>query len=133
MGVRHSVLDLDGKAQPSTARGFRLMFEDWLRATGVAREAAEDIGQAVYEAMANAVEHAYRPYHRNRVIRLMAHRLRAGVFVAISDRGRWRLFNVARPRGHGLELMRALASEMAIDPSPQGTTVRLHARLPAAK
>jgi anti-sigma regulatory factor (Ser/Thr protein kinase) len=126
----HATLHLDGEARPSTARGFRLGFERWLRATGVTGELAADVGQAVYEAAANAVQHAYRPEHANRVIRLIACRIRTGVFVAVSDRGRWKLFAVSRVRGNGLALMRHLSSEMAIEATPDGTTVRLHARVP---
>lgn len=52
-------LDLTDAATAGTARAWRHRFEERLCREGAPPSNAEDLGHAVYEALANAVEHAY--------------------------------------------------------------------------
>lgn len=93
---------------------------------------ADDLGLAVYEALANAAEHAYPPDHPNPVIRLHARLDVDRVQITISDHGAWSPPGEPGYRGRGLAMMRHLATHVDVDSSPQGTTVHLNAPLDPA-
>lgn len=106
-----------------------MQFEQWLRAAGAPPAVTDDLGLAVYEALANSAEHAYPPDHPDPVVRLRAWLADELVQVTISDRGCWAPPADHGFRGRGLVMMRRLASLCDLDPGPLGTTVRLHAPL----
>ncbi len=122
-------MDVTTAATPHEARELRVRFEHWLGGTGAPVTVAEDLGLAVYEALANAAEHAYGPEHPAPTMRLLAWLDRDDVSVWVIDQGRWRPPGQSRYRGRGLGLMRHLTADVQIEPSTQGTTVHLRAHL----
>lgn len=89
----------------------------------------DDLILAVYEALANAVEHAYPPAHPHPVMRLQAQLNRNHVLIIVSDYGCWRVPGSPNYRGRGLPVMRDLVTDVRLDSTPHGTTVRLRAPL----
>lgn len=106
-----------------------MQFERWVRAAGAPGAVADDLGLAVYEALANVVEHAYPPDHPDPVVRLQARLDDDRVQITISDRGSWSPPADHGFRGRGLVMMRRLAARFDLEPGPLGTTVQLHAQL----
>ena len=90
----------------------------------------DDLTLAVYEALADVVEHAYPPDHPDPTMRLHAWVDHQQLLITISDHGRWRS-PPPHPgyRGRGLTMMRSLTTELHLHPSPDGTTVQLRAPL----
>lgn len=117
-------LDLVTEATPHGARQLRVRFQEWLGAAGVPATLVDDLTLAVYEALANVVEHAYSPDHPHPVIRLQA-QLDHQVLITVSDEGCWRTPSAPGNRGRGFALMRHFATELHLHPTPHGTTVRL--------
>lgn len=91
----------------------------------------DDLVLAVYEALANAVEHAYHPDHPDPVMRLQAQLDHDQLLITITDYGCWRTPRAPGYRGRGLALMRSLTTGVRVCPSLQGTTVHLRAGFPA--
>ncbi len=123
--------DLD-LAVPATQDGLvqmRQALRDWLAAGPVGAAAASDVVLAVWEAGANAIEHAELPSEPTfgLVARLDdAARLK----VEVRDSGRWNTTNGSgTDRGLGLGLMRSLMDDVTVRPSPTGTTVVLERRM----
>jgi anti-sigma regulatory factor (Ser/Thr protein kinase) len=112
----------------ATARNISLArrrLRDWLT-VDVSSELVEDLVLAVYEAMANAVEHGYADCPHGPV-RLQARRSSAHILITVSDDGSWRVPTTDRFRGRGLPLMRLLTEDVHIAAGPAGTVVRLWA------
>ena len=126
-------MDVTAAATPLEARELRVRLEQWLRGVGVPVTVVEDLGLAVYEALANAVEHAYGPEHPAPTMRLLAQLDADGVTVSVIDQGGWRPPGESRYRRRGLALMHHLTTDVHIEPSTQGTTVHLRAHLGAKK
>jgi serine/threonine-protein kinase RsbW len=108
----------------------RRRLRDWLTAD-VSSELVEDLVLAVYEAMANAVEHGYADCPHGSV-RLQARRGSGQVLITVSDDGSWRVPTDDRFRGRGLPLMRLLADYLHIAAGPGGTVVSLWAQAASA-
>jgi serine/threonine-protein kinase RsbW len=97
----------------------------WVRRTGLDEDQVADIGLAVYEAMANVVDHAYqRP---GGVFDLYAFRHEGQVTVTVTDSGQWKPpVHQERPlRGRGLLIMRQVAREFELTVHSRGTIVRM--------
>jgi serine/threonine-protein kinase RsbW len=90
----------------------------------------DDVTLAVYEALANAVEHAYHPHHPNPVMHLQARIDHTQLLITVTDHGCWRPPGEPGYRGRGLAMMRSLTTELQLCPSPHGTTVALRVALP---
>jgi len=116
-------------ATPENARRLRKRFQDWLRTMGAPLDLVEDLTLAVYEALANVVEHAYLPGDPHPVMRLQAQVSHDQILITISDQGCWRTPSPTTFRGRGLTMMDRLANEVHLHPTPHGTTVRLYACL----
>ena len=127
--IDHELLDLHTEATPHGARWLRVCFEEWLRAAGAPATVTEDLALAVYEALANAVEHAYQPGHPQPMVHLQAEREHHQVLITISDQGCWQSRPAGSSRGRGIAVIRYLASEVDVQPGRRGTTVRLRAPL----
>lgn len=128
--INHEPLDLLTKATAQNARWLRVLFREWLRRAGAPATLVEDLVLAVYEALANAVEHAYPPGHPDPVMRLRARLDHDHVLITISDHGCWRTPHAAGFRGRGLAVMRYLATEVHLHSTDRGTTVHLRGALP---
>ena len=105
-------------------------FAAWLRNHFVLDdERMNDVLLAVYEALANAAEHAYPNPPQAGTLDLHAiHAADSGTLdVTVADHGHWRPTVVPPPqlRGRGIPLMRALADSTAIDATGSGTEVTL--------
>ncbi|WP_354563430.1 MULTISPECIES: ATP-binding protein [Gordonia] len=136
-------------ATPESAHLFRQHFTRWLDATlDVDAERRSDIVLAVYEAVANAAEHAYAadapspaaqsPAAQSSATRSRAIEVRAQVTrdesleVTVTDSGRWKSDASSSPyRGRGLALISALSDASDVTSGPDGTsvTLRWHQRL----
>src|SRR5918911_4250073 len=130
--INHMVapLDLVADADAYHARQMRIALQDWLCTAGVDRSLRDDLALAVYEALANVVEHAYPPDYPHPRMRLQARVDHHHVLITISDYGSWRT-PPPEPgyRGRGLAMMRSLTTELHLHPTPDGTTVQLRAGL----
>lgn len=104
----------------------------WMAATlPTSNERRTDIELAVYEAVANAVEHAYCDLPQPGTV-LVAARYRhakRSLHITVTDHGTWKPPNPTRSRGRGLALINALCQSPDITTGPTGTTVSLHWRL----
>ena len=101
----------------------------WARAVCRTREVIDDIGLAVYEAIANVIDHAYPAAGATHsVFDLHAERDADTVTVVVADHGRWRPRGPGSAtswRGRGLLLIEKLAAEFELCPSASGTVVRM--------
>lgn len=122
--------ELTLEATPHNARQLRARFQQWLQTLGAPTALVDDLTLAIYEALANVVEHAYPSDHPDPLMHLHAQLQRHQVLIIISDHGRWRT-PPTHPgyRGRGLTMMRSLSTELHLNPSPEGTTVQLRAPL----
>jgi anti-sigma regulatory factor (Ser/Thr protein kinase) len=83
---------------------------------------------AVYEALANVIDHAYPDGAAHAVFDLHAEREADTLTVMVADHGRWK---TRRPdaapswRGRGLLLIEKLAAEFELCPTTAGTLVRM--------
>ena len=110
-------------ARPDQLREIRLAVQGWT-GTAYAAELVDDLQLALGEAVANAVEHAYGPDDDGRVRYRITARTDGGLDVAVDDDGTWRPPPADRGfRGRGIEMIRRLAAEAAIDVE-DGTHVR---------
>ena len=110
-------------ARPDQLREIRLAVQGWT-GTAYAAELVDDLQLALGEAVANAVEHAYGPDDDGRVRYRITARTDGGLDVTVDDDGTWRPPPADRGfRGRGIEMIRRLAAEAAIDVE-DGTHVR---------
>ncbi|MDQ4094421.1 MAG: ATP-binding protein [Actinomycetota bacterium] len=125
----HNLLEVATEANPHNARQLRVRFQEWLQALGAPTALVDDLSLAVYEALANAVEHAYPAHHPNPMMHLQARLDHGQLLITISDHGCWRTTHDTGYRGRGLTVMRYLTSEVDIRPTANGTTVHMRAAL----
>jgi serine/threonine-protein kinase RsbW len=124
-------LDLVADADAQHARQLRIALQHWLRTAGVDAPLRDDLTLAVYEALANVVEHAYPPDHPRPVMRMMARLHHEDLLITVTDHGRWRPPSTeASYRGRGLTVMQALTTQTHLQRSTSGTTVYLRAAAP---
>ncbi|MCA1835968.1 MAG: ATP-binding protein [Actinobacteria bacterium] len=124
-------LDVTVPATAHNATALRGTFRHWVDNI-LADDAADDLTLAVYEALANAAEHAFTAHRAPGSIWLHAVVVDGQITITVTDNGTWR-----RPtdsgghRGRGLPLIHRLTSEAHVAPTPYGTTVYLRHRLHA--
>ena len=113
-------------ARAQSLPGLRRMVARWGRRAGLDEAQVDDLVLAVDETATNAVEHAYR--HPGGEMAVFAQRRDdpARVEVTVTDHGHWQ----PPPRdpgnrGGGLDLIRKLADHHEIQPSDDGTVVRM--------
>jgi serine/threonine-protein kinase RsbW len=100
----------------------------WARAVCRSRELVEDIGLAVYEALANVIDHAYPASAPHPVFDLHAEYDADMLTVVVADHGHWKpRHDGTGPgwRGRGLLLIEKLAAEFELCPNASGTLVRM--------
>ncbi|AMY20220.1 MULTISPECIES: ATP-binding protein [Nocardiaceae] len=123
-GVASSSWAQSDIATAETARHLRSTMAAWLDSRPVG-DLGNDIVLAMYEAVANCVEHAYSGAAPGPVSVTATH-ADSTLTLTVSDAGTWQQ-PIDRPlRGHGLGLLRAVADTVAVDhDGPHGTTVTL--------
>jgi serine/threonine-protein kinase RsbW len=114
-------------ARAEELRTIRHALGAWLAGQGAPPDVAADMALAAHEAAANVMEHAY-PDGTGDVI-VHARRVDDGFLVVVQDEGHWRTPGRTDQRGRGLTVMRSLVDDLAIVPSPSGTTVTLRRRV----
>lgn len=110
-------------ARPRSARVLRERLREFLEAHGTQDECAFNALTAGGEAIANAVEHAYRGEPGS--VTLDARFERGSLLLEIRDTGTWRSQQPDETRGRGQNIMRALSSDFHIETAADGTLVRL--------
>jgi serine/threonine-protein kinase RsbW len=124
-------LDVTVPATAYNATALRGTFRRWVDSV-LADDAADDLTLAVYEAVANAAEHAFTAHSTPGSIWLHAIVADGQITITVTDNGTWqRPTNSGDYRGRGLSLIHRLTSEAHVEPSPYGTTVYLRRRLHA--
>ncbi|MEB3369259.1 ATP-binding protein [Saccharopolyspora mangrovi] len=103
--------------------------DEWARAAGLGGEIAESLALATYEAMANAVEHAYGGAAG--FLDVDAVRSAAAIEVTVTDHGAWRPPHESDPqRKRGLPLIERLADEAVVTSGEHGTRVQMRWAVP---
>ena len=126
-------LDVTVSASARNATALRGAFRRWADSF-LDEDAADDLTLAVYEALANAADHAFVGKPAPGVIRLRSDITDGEIIITVSDNGCWRSSTDSGGyRGRGLALIHQLATEVHLTPSPYGTTVRLRHRLCAGQ
>jgi serine/threonine-protein kinase RsbW len=123
------LFELAAEANPPNARQLRVQFEQWLQTLGAPAPLVDDLVLAVYEALANVVEHAYHPDHPQPVMQLQARLDHDHLLITVTDHGCWRTPSEPGYRGRGLAMMRSLTTEVYLHPTAHGTTVQLRTAL----
>lgn len=115
----------DMPALASALSQARAQLTAWAENTGLDADQIDDMALAVYEAMANVVDHAYdRP---GGTFDLLARRRADCVTVTITDRGRWKppADGGQSWRGRGLLIMERAARVFELTRHAMGTTVSM--------
>jgi PAS domain S-box-containing protein len=108
-------------AAPTSASIARRLAMRYARVAKLGPERTFDLTIAVGEAVANAVEHAYRGRKGDFMLRLWS--CDQNIFGEVQDLGTWREGRPHPDRGRGLTILRATTTRFALDRSPNGTTV----------
>ena len=121
-------------ADPAELTGLRRTVRAWIRATALPAELGEDLHVTLGEAAANAAEHAYlTPDEPGEFTYQLTHRGDGTIEVEIRDFGRWRPEPTDNHhRGRGLSMIRQIASDVIVDPTPTGTYVGFRLLAPPA-
>jgi serine/threonine-protein kinase RsbW len=126
---------LHRQAAPASARCLPVLRDElveWARAVGLHASVTESLALAAYEAMANAVEHAYDG--SSGPLDVEAVRLADRVQVTVTDHGNWVPAHQGdQQRKRGLPLIRRLADDTAVTAARTGTTVRMSWLHPAGE
>jgi serine/threonine-protein kinase RsbW len=93
-------------------------------------DVADDLTLAVYEALANAAEHAFTAHAVPGLIWLNALITADQIIITVTDNGSWRCPTDSNGhRGRGLPLIHQLTTEAHLTQTPYGTTVCLRRQL----
>jgi len=119
-------LELRLPADPAQLAGLRRAVLAWATDVGIAEDTLDDLQLAVGEAVANAVEHAYRDQTAGTCAVRLARRPDGAIEACIEDFGTWRPVPADSGfRGRGLLLIRRLAEDVTVEQSREGgTTIR---------
>lgn len=122
-------LNLTAPATTPNATVLRQAFHRWVK-TLVGQDDADDLTVAVYEALANAAEHAFTTSSTAGMIWIYATVRDDQITVTISDNGTWQFSNRSTDyRGRGLSLIHQLTTAAHIELGEHGTTVCIRHRL----
>ena len=114
-------------AEPARLATLRRELRTWLSGRGVDGAVIADVLVAATEAASNAMEHAYGNDDSRTVV--VEGLVGADLVLTVRDRGRWTGQVRRHERGRGLPLMRSLMDRVEIEPSDQGTIVRMRRSL----
>jgi serine phosphatase RsbU (regulator of sigma subunit)/anti-sigma regulatory factor (Ser/Thr protein kinase) len=109
-------------ARASSLVDIRRAVGRWLDDLGLPPVTAMEIVTAVSEASTNVIEHAYGP--AGGTISIAGDSKNDRVEMRVRDTGGWR-GSSRGGRGNGLRLIRGLMDEVTVEPTDQGTTVRM--------
>lgn len=113
-------------AEPHVLGRARQTLRRWLREAGADAQEIHDVVLACGEACANAIQHAYGA--REGYVEVHLDMDQGEVRVTVRDSGSWR--STAPPGGgRGMELMRGMMDEVAVERGPEGTVVRMRRKL----
>ncbi|HSD25130.1 MAG TPA: SpoIIE family protein phosphatase [Solirubrobacterales bacterium] len=126
----HDLLEVKMPASPAQLMTSRHLIRRWVEANNGSDDDCAAFAIAVSEACANSIEHAYGP--KDETIDVRASLVNGDATVTISDHGKWREPRGGN-RGRGIPIMREFMDEVSVEPSEQGTTVRLTRRLREGK
>lgn len=123
-------LDLRLPAEARNLVQVRSALRRWLRGSAFSEGDVNEVLVACGEACANVVQHAYS--EQSSIGELVVEARLGGehLEIRVRDRGHWRPA-AERGGGWGLQLMRALMDDVAVEHSPEGTQVRLRRRIRA--
>ncbi|GAA3438828.1 SpoIIE family protein phosphatase [Kutzneria kofuensis] len=115
-----------GLAKAEQLSGIRRSIEEWNERAGLSVDLSQMVALAMYEAMANVVEHAYRDDGIG-TLDVELRRDRDAILGVVADEGHW---HVSTPeeqhhRGRGLALIERLAAQVTVLPGNTGTKVRM--------
>ncbi|MGB3440029.1 MAG: ATP-binding protein [Actinophytocola sp.] len=107
--------------------GLRHALASWATRAGLSDEDSEALVLASYEAMANAVEHAYHGQTQGLLdLRGAVDGEQSRVVITVTDYGQWRPPQPSGGlRGRGLPLIQGLTTTSTITPTSAGTTVTM--------
>lgn len=119
-----AVLRATTRATAAEATRLRHLFAAWLVSDVADDDTVDGLVLAVYEALANAAEHAYAGSVSG-LMHLEARRRATTIRVTVSDEGRWRTGRSGPFRGRGLPTMRTLFDAVHVIRGAHGTRVEL--------
>lgn len=112
-------------AIPLAAPVMRALLHRFCDELGVTPAQRFSIITAVGEAIANAVEHAYRGDPAPGYVYVRSHTDAENITIEIEDHGRWRPFQRREERGRGIVLMHELMDRVRITSSQERTVITL--------
>lgn len=116
----------DVPAEARRAGALRRALASWLEITAFDRARIVDIALAVYEAMANTVEHAYRNGAAGTMtVRAVYSDVERTLNIEVVDVGHWQTPTVDPLRGNGLTLISALSHASNVEHTDSGTRVTM--------
>jgi serine phosphatase RsbU (regulator of sigma subunit)/anti-sigma regulatory factor (Ser/Thr protein kinase) len=121
LAVAPQPLRLRVPREPESLDLVRDALRTWLSGTSMSRIDAHDVVLAVWEACANAIEHAVDPGENH--VDVHADALDSRVRITVADTGRWTPPTEREDRGLGLQLIYASMSAVDIDSGERGTRV----------
>jgi len=123
-------LEIDFPAEAGRLAPVRSALRTWLARCGIDTTTAQNVLVAAGEACANAIEHGHG-FRAGGLIRLRAAATADHLQLTVTDGGRWKTPDpAANPhRGRGLNLMRALMTEVTVSTGAAGTVIGLQARI----
>ncbi len=112
-------------AAVSGLRAARLRLADWLIDQQVTAVLVGDIALVAYEALANAVEHAYRDAVSPGLTAVTARVASREITLSVTDHGRWQdpTLALGATRGHGLAMIQAITRRLDLTHSDGRTTL----------
>jgi anti-sigma regulatory factor (Ser/Thr protein kinase) len=119
------------RAEATQLAAMRAEARRWLAPLDLPDDVEHDVILAVHEAAANAIEHAYPPGDTNGHVELTFWLDGGNLCLSVADHGEWRESSTgAQDRGRGLDMIRRLGADVAIDHHGRGTRVVLQYPLP---
>jgi anti-sigma regulatory factor (Ser/Thr protein kinase) len=114
--------------EPEALASMRAVLRRWLRHVDGSEHEIAEVVTACGEAATNAIEHAGTgvPFE------ISGHANGRTVEIEVRDHGGWRPPREG-DRGRGISLMQALMDTVEVEPTPDGTTVRMQRTLLDAK
>ncbi|MGH3781924.1 MAG: ATP-binding protein [Pseudonocardiaceae bacterium] len=129
-----SVLHLAVPALATEITAVRRAVAAWATGLGLDPDTVDDLALATYEALANAVDHAYPTGPGT--VRVTATSTEDEVIIVVGDQGRWRPPPAPGERGRGLVLISHLTHHLELRHDTGGTTVTMtwhHPDLPSRR